>query len=221
METVERWAAEATEALGTSLKQQRALQHKLNDLESRSRRNNIRIFGVAEGEEGEDSGPEFIEALIRSKLPVPDGMALNIQRAHRAGPQRPAPDIPPRAFIINFQEFATKEWVLKEAWKKAKTGQLQVNNKTLYFDHDYTAEVVKKHKEYNGIKKALKMKGVRFQTPFVNMRIHWETGSILQQRCGGERGAEEMRNYGGGGDPSRGRDRLGSAFGSCWDPGRK
>lgn len=62
-----------------------------------------------------------------------------------------------------------------EAWKKNK--KVQLNNKTLYFDHDYTAEVVKKRKEYNGIKKALKVKGVRFQTPYVNMRIHWETGA--------------------------------------------
>lgn len=179
VETVERWAAEATEALNTCMKQQKAMQHKLNDLESRSRRNNIRIFGVAEGEEGEDSALVFVEALIRSKLPVPDAMELNIQRAHRTGAHRPAPDKPPRAFIINFQEFSTKEWVLKEAWKKTNKERIQLNNKTLYFDHDYSAEVVKKRKEYNGIKKALKVKGVRFQTPYVNIRIHWETGARL------------------------------------------
>ena len=94
VEAVERWAAETTEALSTCLKQQKALQHKLNDLESCSRRNNIRIFGVAEGEEGEDSVPEFVEALIRSKLPIPDGMELKIHRAHSSGTQRPAPDKP-------------------------------------------------------------------------------------------------------------------------------
>ena len=36
VETVESWAAETTEALSTCLKQQKALQHKLNDLESHS-----------------------------------------------------------------------------------------------------------------------------------------------------------------------------------------
>ncbi|KAI3374166.1 hypothetical protein L3Q82_006026 [Scortum barcoo] len=118
VETVERWAAETTEVLSSCLKQQKALQHKLNDIESRSRRNNIRIFGVAEGEEGEDSVPEFVEALIRSRLSIPGGMELNIQRTHRSGPHRPTPDKPSRAFIITFQEFTTKEWVLKEAWKK-------------------------------------------------------------------------------------------------------
>ncbi|CAJ1060218.1 hypothetical protein L3Q82_006026 [Xyrichtys novacula] len=46
VETVERWAAESTEALTSCLKQQKVLQQKLNDLESRSRRNNLRIFGT-------------------------------------------------------------------------------------------------------------------------------------------------------------------------------
>lgn len=48
-----------TEALSSMLKQQKALQYKLINRESRSRCNNIRIFGVAEGEEGEDSVLEF------------------------------------------------------------------------------------------------------------------------------------------------------------------
>ena len=47
-----------------------------------------------------------------------------------------------------------KELLLKEAWKKSKKEKIQLNNKTIYFDHDYTAEVVKKRREYNGIKKA-------------------------------------------------------------------
>uniref|UniRef100_A0AAV2K0E3 Uncharacterized protein n=1 Tax=Knipowitschia caucasica TaxID=637954 RepID=A0AAV2K0E3_KNICA len=40
-----------TEALSECLKRQRNLQSKVTDLESRSRRNNIRLFGVGEGEE--------------------------------------------------------------------------------------------------------------------------------------------------------------------------
>lgn len=94
LETVERWAAGTTEALSAILKQQKVLQHKLNDLESRSRRNNIRIFGVAEGEEGEHSVSEFAETLIQNELPVPTDMELKIQRAHRVGGPRPTPDNP-------------------------------------------------------------------------------------------------------------------------------
>ena len=63
VETVERWVTEATEALSSCLKQ-RILQHKINYLESSSRCNDIHIFGVVEGGEGEDLGIEFVDALI-------------------------------------------------------------------------------------------------------------------------------------------------------------
>lgn len=156
--------------------QQKALQHKLTDLESRSRWNNIRIFGVMEGEEGEDPVLGFIDTLLTSKLPIPEELDLKIQRAHRSLTQKPPPDKPPRPIIINFQEFTTKELVLKEAWEKNKKEKIQLSNKTLYFDHDYAVEVAKKRKEYNGIKRALKVKGIRFQTPYTSIRIHWDTG---------------------------------------------
>ena len=83
--------------------------------------------------------------------------------------------------------------VSKWAWKKNKE-RIQPNNKTLYFDHDYTAEVVKKRKDYNGIKKALKVKGICFQTPYVNMPIHWETGARLYSSA--EEARAELRRQG-------------------------
>lgn len=49
---------------------------------------------------------------------------------------------------------------------------MQLGNEVLSFDHDYVTEIVQKRKEYNGVKK-----GVRFQTPFTRMGIHWETGT--------------------------------------------
>ena len=63
--------------------------------------------------------------------------------------------------------------MLREAWRK----KIQLGNKVLSFDHDYVTEVVQKRKEYNAAKRILKGKGVRFQTPFTRMRIHWETGT--------------------------------------------
>ncbi|KAK9543184.1 hypothetical protein VZT92_000980 [Zoarces viviparus] len=77
VEQVEGWAVEATGAICTCLEQQRILQQKLTDLESRSRRNNMRLFGVAEGEEG-NSVPQFIVKLLRSELPLPQELDLKI-----------------------------------------------------------------------------------------------------------------------------------------------
>lgn len=47
---VEGWAVEVSEALTAAI-QEKKMQQKLMDVDSRSSRNNILIFGVPEGEE--------------------------------------------------------------------------------------------------------------------------------------------------------------------------
>lgn len=163
---------EMTEVLATAMKQHKTLQQKLTDLESRSRRNNIRIFGLAEGEEG-NSVIRFISDLLKRELTLPGDLDLKIKRAHRSLAPKPRPEAHPRPLIINFQEFTTKELVLKEAWKK---GKIQLGNRPIFFDHDYAAEVVQQRREYKEIKKCLKERGIRFQSPLTNLRIHWDSG---------------------------------------------
>ncbi|KAF3837846.1 hypothetical protein F7725_009614 [Dissostichus mawsoni] len=65
--------------------------------------------------------------------------------------------------------------VLKKAWPK----KIVVEGWPLIFDHDYATEVVQKRKAYSGIKKLLKERGIRFQTPLTKMRIHWDDGLKL------------------------------------------
>lgn len=163
--------AATKDALLSLLKEQCRLQEKVTDLESRSRRNNIRVYGVPEGSEG-DSMIKFMENLLTAELTLPDGMSLQIQRAHRALTQKPGPDATPRSIVINFQQHVVKETVLKLAWKK----KMHLNNKPFFFDHDYAHEVMEKRRAYGGIKKVLKEKDIRFQTPFTRIRIHWSTG---------------------------------------------
>ena len=172
LEKLESWALEANNALITSLKEQKTLQDKLTDLESRSRRNNLRIYGVPEGEEGESTA-KFLQDMLRRELQLPDDLNLQIQRAHRSLAPKPAAGAQPRPIIVNFLEFTTKERVLRDAWKT----KIQLRNKLLSFDHDYATEVVQKRKEYNASKRVLKEKGIRFQTPFTRMRVHWSTGA--------------------------------------------
>ncbi|XP_076868222.1 uncharacterized protein LOC143519059 isoform X2 [Brachyhypopomus gauderio] len=170
---VEDWATEVSGVLATAMQREENMQRKLTDLESRSRRNNIRIFGVPEGEEG-SSVTHFASELIKREFPAAAELELKIQRAHRSLAPRPRSEAPPRPLIVNFQEFTTKELVLREAWKK---GKVQLGNRTLFFDHDYATEIVQKRREYNGLKKALKERNIRFQTPYTNMRINWDDGT--------------------------------------------
>lgn len=74
------------DALAKSLERQRAMQEKLTDLEGRSRRNNMRIYGVPEGAEG-NSVSDFVEQLPKTELTVK--IDLHIQHAHRALARKP------------------------------------------------------------------------------------------------------------------------------------
>ena len=90
------------------------------DLESRSRRKNIRIYGVPEGSEKESTTMiSFVENLLREGLELTNDMPdLQIERAHRSlGPQPPA-DAPPRSIVIKCLSFKTKDTLLRKAWQK-------------------------------------------------------------------------------------------------------
>ncbi len=181
MEQLEKWTEEATDALCTCGDQQKFLRRKTTEAESFLRRNNIQNFSIAEGEEYSTLMPEFIDKFPKSKLSLPDNLDLKIQRAHRSLTQKPPPDAPPRSIIVNFLEFVTKEVVLKAAWEESRKEKIQLNDRVIYFYHDYPVQI-KKHKEYKVIKKALKAKGIRFQMPYTNMQIHWDTGSTALRR---------------------------------------
>ncbi|KAK7878792.1 hypothetical protein WMY93_030902 [Mugilogobius chulae] len=126
----------------------------------------------------------------RKELPLPDNMPLQIQRAHRSLAQRPGPGTSPRSIIVNFLQFEVKEMVLRLAWK----AKIMLNNKQVFFDHDYAFEVMEKRRTYKEIKRVLKEKGIRFQTPFTRIRIHWSDGP--RTYADAEDAAEELRARG-------------------------
>lgn len=167
----EKLNAAMNDALTKVMENYKSIQRKMTDLEGRSRRNNIRLYGVPEGVEGE-SMPQFVEDLLKKALSLPQDMRLRIQRAHRALMGKPGQNAPPRSIIINFQEYICKEDILKRAW----AGKVEYEGQHILFDHDYATEVAQKRREYGNIKRALKEKGVRFQTPLDKIRIHWDTG---------------------------------------------
>ena len=65
---VEGWSVIAKDTLLQALKEQERIVSKLTDLETRSRRNILRIFRIPEGQEG-DNSCEFLE---KSELQLPD-----------------------------------------------------------------------------------------------------------------------------------------------------
>lgn len=119
---------------------------------------------------------EFIESLIKTELPLQD-TGLGIQRCHRALGPKPPQNASPHSVVIFFQEYRTKELVLRSAWKK---GEIRLHQQRLFFDQDYPAEIQKKRRAYAPIRKLLKEKGLRFQTPPpARLRVFFDSGPVI------------------------------------------
>ena len=88
------------------------LQDKIDDLESRSRRNNLCFEGVPEQDGGEktwEATEKRLRELVLPKLEVPEDIV--IERAHRVGQRQRSQR--PRKIIARFVNFKDKEKVLK------------------------------------------------------------------------------------------------------------
>ncbi|KAK7895269.1 hypothetical protein WMY93_020594 [Mugilogobius chulae] len=156
---MEEFNVDVKDALGQALQLQLELQTRITDLEARSRRNNIRIHGIAEGAEGTNV-QVFVEDFLKSELPLASA-ALAIQRCHRSLGPKPPPTASPRSIVICFQEYKVKETVLCTAWAKR---DLEFQGRRVFFDHDYPSDILFKRKAYNPVRKMLKERGHRFQT---------------------------------------------------------
>lgn len=97
------------EVVSELLKLQAQLEAKLTDQEGRSRRDNIRIYRIAERSENGSSTIKFIEELLKNGLVLDPMMDLHIQRAHRALVPKPTDSATPRSVIAKFLSFRTKE----------------------------------------------------------------------------------------------------------------
>lgn len=62
---------------------QEFMQTKVTDLDARSWQNDIRIYGIPEGEE-ENNIMDFVVKFMKSELAVSGELDLKIQRCHRA-----------------------------------------------------------------------------------------------------------------------------------------
>lgn len=178
---IEEWNRAASDTLLDVLEKQREMQEKLIDLEARSRRNNLHIYGIPEGSEGSNL-LEFVTSFIKSELGLPlTDTGLGIQRCHRALAPKPPRDSPPRSLVLCFLEHRVIEQVLHTAWRKK---EVKLEGKRIYFDHDYPSEISRRRKAYAGILKELKTKGIRFQTPHpAKLKVFFENGTKIYENA--------------------------------------
>lgn len=136
----------------------KSLTNKVDDLECRSRRNNVRLVGLPEKVEGQDAAA-FLEKWLPEALGLEPREALVIERAHRISvpPNSDLRTTRPRTFIMKFLNFKDTVRVLKAARTK---GKVLYNNEQVRFHPDLSAGVHKMQRGYDEVRKKLREKGI-------------------------------------------------------------
>lgn len=157
-------------------------------LESRSRRQNLRILGLAESTEG-PRPTEFFSGLLaevfgQDTLPSPP----EIDRAHHSLAAKPAPGQRPRPVILRLHRFQVKELLIREARRR---GKLDYHGQQIRIVDDYCPEVVSKRAEYRGVMTELYNRGLKPSLLYpARLRITLPTGEKKWLRS-----ADEAQNY--------------------------
>ena len=129
------------------------LQLKIDDLENRGHRKNLKIINLPEKTEGIIPLVDFFQTTLPTLIGLPaDYPTLEIERAHRALAPAPAPDKPPRSVLVQFLQYSQREAVLKAAIKKR---DIYHGGSLLRFYPDLSAEVLRRRQEFDTVGKAL------------------------------------------------------------------
>ena len=144
---------------------------KLEDMENRSWRNNVRFVGIPEGKEG-GNVEKFLEELLPNLLDI-EGKR-EIERAHRIASQRPAPGGRPRPILAKFLRSTDRDAVLRAARNK---GKLSWGNTTIMLFPDYSRATQLKRVKFKECKKKLHEREVSFRMLFpAKLRIETSEG---------------------------------------------
>lgn len=138
------------------------LWNRVEDLESRSCRNNVRLLGLKEGTEG-DNMTACIEKLLSEGLGMDIHDEFEVERAHHSPGSRPNEGQPPRLVMIRFLRSSARDKVLKVAREK---GGAEWNGCKLSLFPDMINELAERRKTFTAAKHLLRDKNVKFRLAF-------------------------------------------------------
>lgn len=144
--------------LGSVVKENTELRAKVEDLESRSKRQNVRVLGLPENVEGKDARV-YMAGLFADLLGDLLSEPPELDRAHRSLQPKPRPDDPPRPIIVRFHRYMEKEAVLR--WAKSHK-DFSYNGHRIKIFEDFSAAVARRRAAFNPVKGLLYQRGVKF-----------------------------------------------------------
>lgn len=98
----------------------------------------------------------------------------------------------PQSIMMRFLRYKTKDDIIHKAWGKKR---VLLNERPVYFDHDYPSAVLQKRRDYNEAKRVLSKKNIRFQTPFpAKLQVFYDDGTLLYQTA--EEATIDMKDRG-------------------------
>jgi len=134
-------------------------QTRLTDVQSRERRNNIRIIGLPEDVEGSRPSlffPGLLQEVFGKELLV---HPPECDRAHRAFVTKPTKEQNPRAVIIRIHKYQVKETIIHKA--RAKRGSLLYKGHRIAVYEDYAPEIRAQCNEYKEVMSGLWQMGFK------------------------------------------------------------
>ena len=140
-----------------------ALKERAEDAEKRTRRNNLRFVEFPEGVEG-TATESFLEDWLKSWVPA---QALStcfvLERAQRSLQRRPPEGAPPRPMIMKILNYKDRYAILRHA---REVGEVKYKNSRIMIFPDYTIQVQKARKSYDGVKQKLRYMGLTYLLMF-------------------------------------------------------
>uniref|UniRef100_H3AH11 L1 transposable element RRM domain-containing protein n=1 Tax=Latimeria chalumnae TaxID=7897 RepID=H3AH11_LATCH len=134
--------------------------NRIIDVEGKSRRNNLRFFGIPEGSEKNPNNMcLFLKNLVQQIMPDLDvSLSLEIERAYCSLQAKLAEGARLHAVVIKFSSFRTKEEILKIA---RKVRRFEWKDNTIEIFQDLPQEVVDRRREFMEVRKICLKKGLR------------------------------------------------------------
>lgn len=149
------------------------LLNKVDELENRSRSLNLRFIGVSESTEGRDT-LGFMAGLIQQLLGLDNFPSPpTLERAHRVPIVRRADVSRPRPILIKLAHFQDKVKILRLS---RRNNELVFNGKRVFIFPDYSAELMKRRRAFDPVKKLLRDLDLKYSLRYPCTLCVWVDG---------------------------------------------